>query len=604
MNGLRLLRRAAAIVALLWSGIAPTQPKASVCPPPPAPPGPAWDAAAWRAASDRGFLWRIAKGGRESWLYGTLHLAQHDWMAPGPRVRAALATSNTLALELDMLDDATAQRLATEMARSDSAPLPRALQRRLERRARAECTDPASLRRLSPELQLATLTMLAARRRGLEAAYGIDLFLARLAHERGMRVVALETPQEQLRALRLPDAAEAVALLDGGLAELDNGRAQAQLARLADTWASGDLETLARYPQWCDCLTTPAEAASMRRLLDDRNPALARHVDALHQAGARLFVAVGALHMIGPSGLPALLARSGYRVERIRLEDPAPDIVALWDFDDPAGTEARLRARLEGAGAELALSLRTQIARTHSLRGRFAEAHALLDEVDAALPRAGAEPRVRAWLERGRTWRSSGQPQRARPLFLQAAELAGSAGLEFLAVDALHMLALVETDTDAQLAWNRRALAAASRALDPRARDWDASLANNIGISLHQAGRHEEALASFRTALAARERIGKPERIRVARWMIAWTLRAMQRHDEALALLRELDREQREHNAPDGYVAEEIAENLLARGDLAGARPWFARAHALLSQDRSPDRPDAQRLARLLELSR
>ena len=55
----------------------------------------------------------------------------------------------------------------------------------------------------------------------------------------------------------------------------------------------------------------------MTRLVDARNPALAADIDALHTSGKRLFAAVGSLHMVGPGGLPARLAKRGYRVERI-----------------------------------------------------------------------------------------------------------------------------------------------------------------------------------------------------------------------------------------------------------------------------------------------
>lgn len=280
------------------------------------------------------------------------------------------------------------------------------------------------------------------------------------------------------------------------------------------------------------------------------------------------------------------------------------DVQSLWDFGDPARSEAIFREQLAKATGDDALSLQTQIARTYSLRSRFADAHALLDRIASETAKAGPEPRVRALLERGRTYRSDRQPDSARPLFHQAVDLALAEKLEYLAVDAMHMVALVEPTLDGQLAWNRQALAHAQRASDPAARRWDATLSNNIGVALHDAGRFEEALDAFRTALAARERIGKPGGIRIAHWMIAWTLRALKRHDEALAILMRLEREFAAIGEPDGFVFEEIAENLLAQGDTAGARPWFAKAHAVLSRDDSLERPDAARLARLLELSR
>lgn len=280
------------------------------------------------------------------------------------------------------------------------------------------------------------------------------------------------------------------------------------------------------------------------------------------------------------------------------------DIQALWDFGNPARSEERFRAALAGADGDDTLSLQTQIARTYGLRSRFADAHALLDRIAPELERAGPEPKVRTLLERGRAFRSGGQIDRADPLFRRAVDAAVAAKLENLAVDAMHMVALVEPGLDAQLEWNRRALAHAQQATDPAARRWEATLANNTGVALHEAGRHEEALASFRTALAARERLAQPANIRVAHWMIAWTLRALKRHDEALAILLRLDGEFAAIGEPDGFVFEEIGENLLAQGHAAGAKPWFAKAHALLSKDESLGRPDAARLARLLELSR
>ena len=281
------------------------------------------------------------------------------------------------------------------------------------------------------------------------------------------------------------------------------------------------------------------------------------------------------------------------------------DLTPLWNFNDPVASEAAFREALAaGAGADDALVLQTQIARTYGLRSQFAEAHALLDAVEPRLAVAGAEPRVRYLLERGRTFRSSKLPDRARPLFLEAVERAHGARLDALEVDALHMVALVEAEPEAQLQWNRKALAVAAASTDPVARNWDASLAHNIGMSLHDAGRYEEALASFQTALAARERIRNPARTRAAHLTVAWALRSLGRHGEALAILRRLEADNGAAGTPDGYVFEEIAENLLAqqRGD--AARPYFAKAWQLLAADRSLDRPSDDHLARLERLSR
>jgi uncharacterized protein YbaP (TraB family) len=601
-------RLAAGVLALLL--VAPgagAQDRAPACPAPAQPLSAQEVDAGLRSAADRGFLWRLHKDGITSHLYGTLHVARRDWALPGPRVRDALLGSRLLALELDPLDAAVQQDVATaSAARAAAIPLPAPLQARLAARLRAECLPADALDGHGPELRLALLLLTLARRDGLEAGFGIEIGLAGIAREAGLRVASLETAAEQLRALQAPTADDALAWLAAGLDDIESGRSRTAMTHMASVWAEADLAELMRYEAWCDCQRTPADAAAMQRLLDARNPVLARRIAALHDWGEPVFAAVGSLHMAGERGVPALLARRGFVVEAVGLrpQNARMDIRALWDFDDPAGSEARFQAALAGAGGDDALSLQTQIARTYSLRGRDADAHALLDRIEPELAGAGAEPQVRHRLERGRTWRSARQSERARPLFEAAVGLAQAAGLEDLAIDAMHMMALIEPGADAQMAWNRRALAAALAARDPAARDWDASLANNIGMAQHGQGRYEDALASFRTALAARERIGDPARVRIAHWMIAWTLRSLQRHDEALAIQLRLEREAAAAGRPDGYVHEEIGENLLALGRAAEARPWFARAHAQHLLDTSPNRPDDAHLARLLERSR
>ena len=77
------------------------------------------------------------------------------------------------------------------------------------------------------------------------------------------------------------------------------------------------------------------------------------------------------------------------------LARAAIDVDALWNYADPAASETRFRQALAGATGDDALVLRTQIARTYSLRARFDEAQRELDEIEPALAAAGVESRVR-----------------------------------------------------------------------------------------------------------------------------------------------------------------------------------------------------------------
>jgi tetratricopeptide (TPR) repeat protein len=198
--------------------------------------------------------------------------------------------------------------------------------------------------------------------------------------------------------------------------------------------------------------------------------------------------------------------------------------------------------------------LLTQVARALGLAGCHSDADALLAELPTDTP----EVRVRVLLERGRVLNSSGDPAGARPLFDAAVEAATEAGLDFLAIDALHMAAIVAEPSE-QDALNRHALALASAAADPRARQWRASLLNNMGWAAFDRGALDEALSLFEDAVVEREAQGKPGELLVARWCMARTLREMGRGPEALAIQRELTAAHRAAGTSDPYVDEEIA---------------------------------------------
>ncbi len=297
---------------------------APACPPAATPIGPADAQAARRDDRDRGLLWRIEKDGRTSWLYGTIHAAERGWVLPGPAVRDALRRADRVALEVDLMDPAVMAALTTAVMAPPGAPhLPEPLARRLRAQSEALCAD-ASLARLRPEIQLMSLVGLAARSAGIDPAYGIDLFLAGLARAMDKKVVSLESAALQIGMLVSDEPAKVAHIVDEGLKQLEGGQAKKIIAILTRAWAEGELETLRDYGQWCQCLTTAEDRADHARIVEGRNPALAAGIAAQHQAGHALFAAVGVLHMVGPQGLPTLMADKGFRVTRVPHAAPGP----------------------------------------------------------------------------------------------------------------------------------------------------------------------------------------------------------------------------------------------------------------------------------------
>ncbi len=269
----------------------------------------------------------------------------------------------------------------------------------------------------------------------------------------------------------------------------------------------------------------------------------------------------------------------------------ALDLAPLWDFSQPDVSEARFRGALATATGDDALILQTQIARTYGLRGNFAQARSILEGIEPRVANAGSEVRVRYALEWGRTFASTkhspeSQTAEARELaraaYLQAFELAKAARLDDLAIDALHMLAFVDTAPADQLKWGSEALALALASSQPAARKWEASLRNNVGYALHELGRYGEALAEFQRALVLREAGTDAEATRVAHWMVAWTLRSLNRIDEALALQLRLEQACEAAGAPDEYVFEELEHLYRLKGDASLARYYADKKKALV----------------------
>jgi tetratricopeptide (TPR) repeat protein len=275
-----------------------------------------------------------------------------------------------------------------------------------------------------------------------------------------------------------------------------------------------------------------------------------------------------------------------------------------WDFNDPAGSEARLRKLAEEAKEQgdttLHLEALSQVARAMGLQGRFEEGHQVLDAAASQMTGTDEVPRLRLLLERGRLFNSGGDPERALPLFEEAWVLGLSIPHPDLAVDAAHMMAIVAPPGEKR-AWNERALAYAESSGDPEASRWLGSLYNNMGWDAHDAGDFEEALLLHQKGWDwQRERqTGRGERI--AEWSVAKQLRFLGRSEEAMDMQQALlARYVIEEPGGEGFVHEELGELYLQAGDEGQAATHFERAWELL---RDIDWIEPERLGRMRELS-
>ena len=292
-----------------------------------------------------------------------------------------------------------------------------------------------------------------------------------------------------------------------------------------------------------------------------------------------------------------------------------PVIDDLWDFSDPEGSEAKFREALQEVSPEdeaRRAELITQIARTYGLRQKFDEAHALLDEVAEMLPRTGDYVETRYLLERGRAFNSAGDKEKAKRLFLQAIDTGKRAGDDYLTIDAMHMLGIVD-EPEAATEWQKLGLRMVEETSSDKARQWTGALTNNLGWTYHDKGDYEVALGYFDQGLAYREEADKEPALRIAKWTVARCKRSLGRNEEALeeqlAIVAEYfpdfdpTKEAIDTFNDASYISEEIGECYFVLGKAEEAKPYFKAAHELLSKDDRLAKNEPERIARLKELS-
>jgi uncharacterized protein YbaP (TraB family) len=157
-----------------------------------------------------------------------------------------------------------------------------------------------------------TIDSLVLMRLGFSPANGVEMRIAERAANDGKPISGLETERQQLEILDGMSPQAQRNLLMQTLAE---GQEAANVMNsLVDAWRHGDIATLEggllqdirAYPE------------IYQTIVVQRNENwLAKIIDLLNDDDDYLVI-VGAMHMIGESGVPALLRARGYEVNQLR----------------------------------------------------------------------------------------------------------------------------------------------------------------------------------------------------------------------------------------------------------------------------------------------
>lgn len=278
-------------------------------------------AAAQDGRFDHGVLWRLdpPDGGRPSHLLGTMHIADPRVLDVPAAVLEALAASDTAVFEV-IEGMAAQQAVAASMFYDDGRTLedvlgPELWQETLAAARPYGLTSPL-VRRYKPWGLMVMLSLpVDQMRMMMEQGTVLDTLLQERAAADGKAVVGLETAAEQVAVFEAMDEDDQIALLASLVAsKAQNDRAFELMIRF---YLARDLAGLVAIDEALEnSLEAEILARFMERLKTARDGLMFERLQPLLDDGG-LFIAVGALHLTGESGLLERFAAAGYGVDAV-----------------------------------------------------------------------------------------------------------------------------------------------------------------------------------------------------------------------------------------------------------------------------------------------
>jgi hypothetical protein len=267
-------------------------------------------------------MWRVSGPHSQIYLFGTLHALSPKAQWRTPLYEQVLAKADTIWFEADLGkgDPATVRAIMQQYGTDPQTPLSAKL-KPADLDALSREADVTRIDHLRPWAVALMLSMRPVLAHGASVEAGADASATRTARAEAKTIRGFETLEDQARMYAsLPEASEVQYLTD-----IIHERSRPPMPRapsmpfrpagLEAEWLAGDLARLG--PGLVDGMKA-GNPGLYDGLLKRRNLAWAdKLVPELNGTGVEL-VNVGALHMVGDDGLPALLAARGFKVERVQ----------------------------------------------------------------------------------------------------------------------------------------------------------------------------------------------------------------------------------------------------------------------------------------------
>jgi len=284
-------------------------------------------AAAEATENGDALLWKLERGtGPTSYLFGTVHVTDSRVTTISPALEKVFGSVGTLAVEIEDLSPGAMQPVISKSASllvfTDGQRLETLLSRAEYGKVQFVLAKLGVPRQTAGIIRPWFISAVLAisdceRAKSRAGAKMLDMKLVDLARANRIAVVGLETMESQLMALAAIPLEEQVAGLRTSLAFADrsNDMMETTLQMYLQRRMGAALQLQRELAVWAGVEHTSFSSFESE-LLDRRNISMRDRALALLEKGSTL-IAVGAMHLIGKSGLVALFREAGYTVTPI-----------------------------------------------------------------------------------------------------------------------------------------------------------------------------------------------------------------------------------------------------------------------------------------------
>ncbi|SEH11415.1 hypothetical protein SAMN05428974_0217 [Sphingopyxis sp. YR583] len=260
-------------------------------------------------------MWLIADEDTKIYMLGAMHAlpSSTDW--EGGKVADAVAASDELVMELSPAELANAGAVFQALApRTEPLPMAKRLpaQALASYRALEASGGGFGGDALDDWAVMVLMGQRVAQKAELDSSNGVEARLTERFKDAGKRIGGLETAKDQLMFFETLDPATQRTLLTRSAEKSDE--AVKDVKALTAAWGRGDVAALERVINE-DVDTVPA---ARKAILTDRNRRWSAWVQKRLDQPGTVLMAVGAGHLVGSDGVPAMLEADGLKVTRVQ----------------------------------------------------------------------------------------------------------------------------------------------------------------------------------------------------------------------------------------------------------------------------------------------